>query len=249
MQPNGFHASNERQVNVSRTHPLFTLTRHVTVVWQCLIAGLLLFATHAFAEAPVVAGKFLRSDGVVVTAIELEAGSVMRTGVMCWFDMSDGTHIQPPRPNKSLSCVVRIKDSAAEIYWYRSDALPVANRVERFDGYSFVDITTPGRRWLSPLIHTSDHLLSYLVTIALFVWPLMIGRKILRATPKIGWRRFLRVFWIVVGVFLTLFYSVFITMYSAISPPIFLALLTFTVAMYWQIKKSIQSKWSRLPTS
>ena len=242
MQPDGFHASNERQMNVSRTHALFTLTRHVTVARQCLIACLLLFATNASAEAPVVAGKFLRSDGVVVTAIELEIGSVMRTGVMCWFDMSDGTHIQPPRPNKSLSCVVRIKDSTAEIYWYPSDVRPIASRVERYDGYSFVDMTTPGRRWLSPLIHTSDHLVSYLVTIALFAWPLMIGRKILRATPKIGWRRFLRIFWIVVGVSLTLIYSVFLTMYSAISPPIFLVLLSFAIAMYWKIKKFLQRR-------
>lgn len=242
MQPNGYHTSNERQVKAGRTHALFTLAQRLTVIRQCLIAGLLLFATNAFAEAPVVVGEFKRSDGVVVTAIELETGSVMRTGVMCWFDMSDGTHIQPPRPNKSLSCVVRIKDSTAEIYWYPSDVHPIASRVERFDGYSFVDITTPGRRWLSPFIHTNDHLLSYLVTIALFAWPLMIGRKILRATPKIGWRRFLRFFWIVVGVFLTLVYSVFLTMYSAISPPIFLVLLSFTIVMYWQIRKIAQHR-------
>ena len=233
-------ASNERQVNASITRAFYSLAR--VVAQQCLSACLLFFAANAFAEAPIVAGKFQRSDGVIVTAFELEYGSVMRGGVMCWFDMSDGTHIQPRGPNRSLSCVVRVKDSTAEIYWYPSDMRPIASRVERYDGYSFVDITTSGRRWLSPIIHTSDHLLSYLVTIALFAWPLMIGRKILRATPKFGWWRLLRFFWIVVGVFLTLIYSVFLTMYSAISPPIFLGLLAFTIAMYWQIKKFIQQR-------
>lgn len=223
------------------THWKSSRTQIASVINKFLIVFLLYFATNAFADGPSASGNFKRSDGVVVTAIAFERGSIYRFGVECWFDMSDGTHIRPSRPNTG-SCVVRTTDSFAEIYWYPSDVLPIASRVERFDGYSFVDITTPGRRWLSPLIHTSDHLMSYLVTIALFAFPLMIGRKIIMATPKIGWRRFLRVFWIVFGVFLALFYSLMCTGYSAISPPIFLILLILTMVAYWQIRKFAQHR-------
>jgi len=212
-----------------------------TLIQGCLLAILMLLAAPAWAEAPYVAGKFTFSDGVVVTATELEMdGVIARTGVMCWLDLSDGKKVWLTRPKQSLSCVVRTHESMAEIYWYRSDALPIANKVERFDGYTFTDITTPARRWLSPLIHTGNHWLSYVVTIGLFIVPLRLGRRILQGSAETGPRRFLRVVWIVIGSLIAAVYSLVMTMYSAISPPIFLVLLGLSVLAYWQIRKRSQ---------
>ena len=227
-----------RNLSTSIGHPYVQIT--LPLVWS-LVLLLVSAGTHAFAEGPRVVGEFKRSDGVAVKAIEFEVdGVIARGGVMCWFDLSDGTQTKLSRPNNSRSCIVRTKDSTAEIYWYQSDLLPVANRVERFDGYTFIDITTPSRRWLSPLIHTSRHLLSYIVTIALFLFPLKFGVDALKTISKVGRGRVFRVFWIVLGVFFALFYSLICTMYSAVSPPIFLALLALTIVMYWQIKKFTQ---------
>ena len=181
----------------------------ITRLGWMLATCLLCLAPNAFAEsAPEAVGQFTRSDGVVLTAVEQGIDALFYfTGVSCWFTLPDGTHIAIPDQldavsippgERERSCVIRASDSSAEIYRYKSDALPVASRVLEFDGYTFTDVTTPGRRWLSPFLHTWDHLGDYLVTLAFLVALALlhlIGKWFVKPKPKRGWGLAVRSVW------------------------------------------------------
>ncbi len=183
MKPDGFHTNNKYSAGVSRTHSLFTLARRVILVCRFLVAGLMFstvntFASErsieikpysnglAYAEERYVSemGEFKRGDGRVVKAYreELYTAMAMPTGSACWFVLPDGKGI---RAHKLLAtCLLHTTGNAADLYWFDS-LLPMARKVQQFDGYVFVDVTTPGKRWLSIIIHLRAYLIQYLIAI------------------------------------------------------------------------------------
>lgn len=219
----------------------------IAALGRGLVACLLCLSTNAFADpAPVEVGAFTRSDGVVVKAMEWESHSFLTSaGTNCWFELSDGTRISVPEETgkKAVSpiswersCVVLVSDSVAEVYGFKSDARPVASRVLRFDGYMFSDVTTPGKRWLSPLIHTWGHIGDYLVPFTFFsVLVLLhwVGKSIIKPKPRQGWWGALRAAWFFCYVLL-IFVFVFLLLLAAIgwARPISPIVALFFVAIW-----------------
>jgi hypothetical protein len=86
--------------------------------------------------------------------------------------------------------VVRAVPAAVEVYQFPSTWVPIAGRVDRFDGYDLKDIT-PKRRFISPFVHLAGHWVAYLVVVGLAVI-FAAFYSALRAIPKRGWRVGLR---------------------------------------------------------
>lgn len=178
-----------------------------TVIGQFLVACILFVAANAFANNRPIEiksysnglayaeesdvsemGEFKRGDGGVVKAYreELFTAMAMPTGSACWFVLPDGTGIKAYKV--IATCLLETKGNAAEIYWFDS-LLPMASKVQQFDGYAFVDVTTPGKRWLSIIIHLRAYLVQYLVTILGFAaLASRVGKWIIaKPTPKRWW--------------------------------------------------------------
>lgn len=229
-------------ITIPGLHWLFTV---------CLLG----FATNAFADsAPETVGQFTRSDGVVLTAVEQQIDALFYfTGVNCWLTLPDNTQITVPHRSgagsmppgeRDRSCVIRVSDNSAEIYRYNSDVLPVANRILQFDGYTFTDVTTSGKRWLSPLLHTWDHLGDYLAVIAFFaVLALLhlIGKWFFKPRPERGWWLAVRSVWFISYV-LTALTCGFLLLFvvtgwsSPTSPLVFLVLFATGLLVFRSIK-------------
>ena len=233
----------------------------IAILGRILAICLLCIAPNAFADsAPEEVGKFTRNDGVVVTAVKQQIDSLFYfTGVSCWFSLPDGTNISVPNPavastlplgERERSCVIRASDSSAEIYRYKTDVLPVASRVLKFDGYTFTDVTKPGKRWLSPLVHTRDHLGEYLVVIALFTLLAilhLIWKWFVKLKPERGWWLVVRVVWFFCYALTTLI-CVFLLLFvvtgwaSSTSPLLFLIFFAVGFMPYRRLFKYVQSK-------
>lgn len=236
----------------------------ITRLGRMLATCLLCLAPNAFAgSAPEEVGKFTRSDGVVLTAVEQGIDTHFYfTGVSCWFTLPDGTHIaipdQPdaasmPPGERERSCVIRASDSSAEIYRFKSDALPVAIRVLEFDGYTFTDVTISGRRWLSPLLHTWDHIGDYLVVIAFFAVLAvlhLIGKRFVKPKPERGWWLAVRSVWFFCYALTTLICA-FLVLFvvtgwgSPTSPVVFLIFFAVGLISYRRLFKYAHSNWSK----
>lgn len=235
---------------------------HITIpvrhwLFAVCLSGLV---SHAFAgSAPEAVGQFTRNDGVVVTAIKQESNAILYfTGVSCWFALPDGSTIAVPQvprkasqPNEwDRSCVVHVSDTSAEIYRFKKDAFPIASRVLRFDGYKFTDITTRGKRWLSPLVHTWDHIADYLVVLLFFATLALLhqlGRKFIKSKPRQGWWLAIRAVWFFVYA-LTALICAFLVLFvvtgwgGPASPLVFLLFSAAGFMSYRKLSKHIQRK-------
>jgi len=209
-----------------------------------LLHGLILFvylATFApcsFAGQEI--GEFKRIDGTVVRATEEEFGSIFFVGYECGFEMPDGKRIDIPQYG-GVSCLISTKGNRAEIYIYPllKGRFPVATRVLQFDGYRFMDVTTPTKRWFSPLIHTGHYFVGYLVSIVIFSPFIFLCAALIRRTPAQGWWLVLRAVLIILGVFIALVYGIFASLYGPYSPLMFLILVAVGVPLYRMIRKFI----------
>lgn len=209
-----------------------------------LLLGLILFVYLAafspcsFAEQEI--GEFKRIDGTVVQVMEEEYGSISFVGYECWFEMPDGKRIDVPQHGGGSEggCLISTKGNRAEIYIYPllKGRFPVATRVLQFDGYQFIDVTTPTKRWFSPLVHTGHYFVGYLVSIAIFSPFIFLGSALIRRTPAQGWWLVLRAVLIILGVFIALVYGIFATLYGPYSPLIFLILVAAGVPLYRMIR-------------
>lgn len=157
----------------------------------CLICGILLATTPAFAHRPYerVAGTFQRVDGTAISIVRCYVdGIIAADPVSIQFRLLDGAAVAHT-PN-IFDAVVRPVTSGVEIYQFRTTWLPIASRVDLFDGYQLKDITS-SRRATSLIVHFTGHWVGYLVAggFAAFLVALYFG---LRAMPKRGWRAALR---------------------------------------------------------
>ena len=117
----------------------------------------------------------------------------------CTFLLPDGAAVSVGK--KHDLCLVRPIDSVAEIYRYETtfpfeSLLPFASRVEQFDGYNFMDVTTLGKRLFSSVIRVRAFYFEYLVTIVfftLFASLRIVGKRIIKPNPKELWLAFIRI--------------------------------------------------------
>lgn len=214
---------------------------YMRLIWVVL---LVLFSQSTYAAEPeLVVGQFQRDDGTTIRAIEMDMDGVIGfVGYMCWFALPDGKVIEDPfTPG---SCVVRAGDSGADVYNYpfSSRWFPVANRVLRFDGYQFTQVTQPWKYWLSPAIHTAHYFAGYLSALAIFTPFLVFGAWAVRTTPTRRWWMLLRVILIITGVFIAAVFGIFMDMYGPYSLGIWLPLVAIYFALYVRLRKTILAK-------
>jgi hypothetical protein len=156
-----------------------------------LICGVLLAATPAFAHRPYerVAGTFQRSDGTAISIVRHYVdGIIVADPVSIQFRLPDDKVVaQTPH---ILDAVVRSTASGVEVYQYRTTWLPMATRVDSFDGYELTDVTSR-RRARSILVHFAGRWGSYVLIggLATFLATLWLA---LRVMAKGGWRAPLR---------------------------------------------------------
>lgn len=205
---------------------------------------------------PEQVGTFTRSDGGLVTAFQMDDGSVMYTGTLCWFVLQDGSTVFVGKSGKAIkenpnrqerfyqACAVRNQDAAAEVYRYESAHWPVASLVQQFDGYRFVDVTTSGKRWLSPFVHISHYWIGYLINAAFLSFLIIIGARSIRKMPARGWGLASRILSVFLGIFIVGFFA-FIPMTSGPHSPEIQAILAVAgIMLYLTARKAIAKKRS-----
>jgi hypothetical protein len=155
--------------------------------YACLVCVILLPSFPAFAHRPYerVSGTFQRADGAAISIVRHHVDGITAADpVSIQFRLPDGVEVA--HTQYVFDAVVRPVPSGVEIYQFRTTWLPVASRVESFDGYELKDITS-SRRAGSLLVHFAGHWVAYLVKggFAGFFISLYFG---LHAMPKRGWR-------------------------------------------------------------
>lgn len=151
----------------------------------------MLTAWPTFAHRPYdrAAGTFERRDGTAVSIVRHYVdGIFFADPVSIQFRLPDGTNLA----STPYVCdvVVRAVPTAIEVYQFPSTWVPIAGRVDRFDGYDLKNITSE-RRFISPFVHLGGHWVAYLVVVGLAV--IFVGSySALREIPKRGWRVALR---------------------------------------------------------
>jgi hypothetical protein len=212
--------------------------KYIRLIWIVL---LVLFSNYTYAAEPeLVVGQFQRDDGTTIRAMEMDMdGVVAFVGFDCWFALPDGKEIRDPiTPG---SCVVSTGDSGADVYNfpYSSRWFPVANRVLRFDGYHFTQVTQPWKYWLSPAIHTAHYFNGYLIALAIFTPFLIFGVWVVNKTPTRRWWMLLRVILILTGVFIAAVFGVLMATGGSYSLGIWLPLVATYIAVYLWFRKRV----------
>jgi hypothetical protein len=213
-------------------------------------ASLLVCVLAAAAPAPATyfaheVGSFKRGDGELVTAFEKDYGSPVYTHTRCWFVLPDGTKLavddggraavegaQRP-PAQTRGCAIQLVGGGAEIYRYASSRLPIAASVQGFDGHAFTDVTTPEKRWRSPLVHVRRHWSGYLMTFVLLLPPLFLDALIARKTCGRGWWRTLRRLTIGTGLGLAGLNILLSSVFGSHSPLIHLLVAGSAMLLFW----------------
>jgi hypothetical protein len=152
-----------------------------------LMSMVMLTSWTAFAHRPYdrAAGTFERRDGIAVSIVRHYIdGIFFADPVSIQFRLPDGTNVASTP--YVFDAVLRAVPSAVEVYQFPSTWVPIAGRVDRFDGYDLRNIT-PERRLISPFIHLAGHWVEYLVVFGLGMIFVALYLA-LRAIPKRGWR-------------------------------------------------------------
>jgi hypothetical protein len=201
-----------------------------------LICGVLLLARSSFAHRPYerVAGTFQRTDGTAISIVRHHVdGIIAADPVSIQLRLPDGTEIA--HTTHIFDIVVRPVASGVEIYQFRTTWLPVASRVDSFDGYELKDITS-SRRGRSLLVHFAGHWVGYLVAVgfaALFV-VLYLG---LRAMPKRGWRAALRWVGFAFISFAAFIFAYDVLVFQPLSPLVLASCVAICAALYSFIRR------------
>ncbi len=240
------HDEQEKAIRPSPETPqVRTRTSLIAFFRLIWLASLAMISVGALAaETPQMVGKFVRSDGVVVSAIERDLDGVVGfTGYTCWFELPDGTKIYPPEHpyGKAGSCVVRTSRTGADVYSFPipSWTFPVANSILHFDGHQFEHVETPWKYWASPVVHTAHYFLGYSIAVLVFTPCLFIGDRLIRSAPWRGYWKWLRVFLILLGVGIAYIYGVFLSLFGPLALWVSLALLAIWAVLYWWTRKRI----------
>jgi hypothetical protein len=200
------------------------------------VCAILLMAMPVFAHRPYehIAGTFQRSDGKTITIVlRYVDGIVVSDPVSVQFRLPDGIEVaHTPRANDAI---VRYVPSAIEIYQFPSNWIPVADRVDSFNGYVLQDITS-SRRTISPLIHFANYWLGYLVTLGIALFYVSIWHR-LQTKPQRKWQAVSRV---AAFTFLVL-YAYYLLMFAPISPLVVIVCVSIFTLIYGLIRKKWQA--------
>jgi hypothetical protein len=133
------------------------------------------------------AGRIKRGDGVMVRAVKYYVDGILgEDPVSVQFRSTDGTLIAATGFTRD-TVVVKNLNEGFEIFFFATDQVPVARKVERFDGFVLKDSTTVAKRATSPLLHTAMHWREYLFVLMSLAL-LLVARRLGHFFPKGGWR-------------------------------------------------------------
>lgn len=143
-------------------------------------------------------GQFERGDGAVINAGISKTGVMLNPATKCSFVFPDKTRLSVGK-DQSI-CLVRTKGSFALIYRYEAtfpleSFFPFASKVEKYDGYDFVDITTARTRLTSAIVHVQTFSRDYLYLVALvliLVFLRLANQWIVKQDSEKWWLAFVR---------------------------------------------------------
>jgi hypothetical protein len=190
-----------------------------------LLSLFLLTASRAFAHRPYEhrIGELRRDDGQTVSIFECYVdGIIMSDPVSIQFRLPNGTNIASTA--YTADAVVRGGASIAEVYQFNSFLVPVANRVQRFDGYSLSDGMTSPKRLLSPLFHLISHWGYYAMLLGVAMFLAATG-YFLSSSPKEGGWLWIRAFGYFGLVVITPIYLLFTLVFVLMGPVSFTILV------------------------
>jgi hypothetical protein len=204
----------------------------------CLIV-LALPPVFAHRDYEHVAGTFQRKDGTTISVVQHYGDGILGPDpVSVRFRLPDGTEIA--QTAYILDAVaVRSLPFAVEIYQYPDHWVPVASRVQAFDGYRMSEVT-PDRRFASVFVHFRGHALAYFVTVA--IGASFVGLLIaLLRMPTQGWRAPLR--WIGFGfvAIAGVFYLYGVLVFGPVSPLVLMAIGIVLIVVVNLISRKRQS--------
>lgn len=208
---------------------LFQL-KYIFFVCAILLMAMPVFAHRSYEH---IAGTFPRNDGKIITIVlHYVDGIIASDPVSIQFRLPDG--IEVAHTHRANDAIVRYVPSAVEIYQFSSNWLPVADRVNSFDGYVLQDITS-SKRTISPLIHFANYWLGYLVTFGIAIFYVSICHR-LQTKPQRKWQAVLR--W-AAFTFLAL-YAYYLLMFAPISPLVVIVCVSIYTVIYGLIRKKWQ---------
>lgn len=182
-----------------------------------LISGVLLAAVPAFAHRPYerAVGTFERNDGVPVVVVRHYVdGIIAKDPVSIQFRLPNGSELaRTPHVRDALTQSV---GSEIEVYQFHGNWLPVANRVDSFDGYELREITSE-RKGRSILVHFARHWLRYLI----FIGALTLFARVVfpsRHSADRPKRKFVKVFGVVAISILNFLFIYDLLIFEPISP-------------------------------
>jgi hypothetical protein len=129
----------------------------------CLICGA--FARGEFRIcAPTLrarGGTFQRADGTAISIVRHHVdGIIAADPISIQFRLPDGAEVA--HTPHIFDAVVRPVKSGVEVYQFRTTWLPIASRVDLFDGYQLKEITS-SRRASSLIVHFTGHWVGYVI--------------------------------------------------------------------------------------
>jgi len=220
------------------------------VISRFLAVSMVFFSINAYASQDQYQdGRFTRNDGTVVTILKHKA---MPIGAHFYtFQLADGKSISTS--DEDYRSVIRAglydfilinHGSMVEIYGYGfrgSHLPPIATQVQRFDGYTFTDIMTPGKQWLSPLIHLRGHIVGYCLATAILLIQLKFWITLYKATPSGYLWGVPKIMWVLSGLVIGGFYlrSMF---FFSLSPVLIVLGAIFIIVLYQQIRKLMRGR-------
>ncbi len=149
----------------------------VAILWFSIVTAL----AHSPYERN--AGSFRRDDGVTVSIVRYYQDGIFGADpVSVRFRLPDGSELA--RTSFVFDAAVRPVSLGIEVYQFTGTWLPIANRVEIFDGHELKNITT-NRRWASPLFHFTGDWVAYVITIS-FALLLAVSFRRVGMRPKHG---------------------------------------------------------------
>jgi hypothetical protein len=200
-----------------------------------LIACLLVLAPRLLAHAPyeVPAGTFTRSDGRKVTIVKYYVDGIFGGDpVSVKFRLADGSEVaQTELTTDTTDATVRHTTRGIEIYQFPSGWIPLARRIDLFDGFALTEITAQRNSWDSFMAHMKDHWREYAVLLGAGA-ALVALFFALHAVPSRGTLKVLRVLGFVCLAVVAGVYCLVVLVVS--SPPIvlvFLLVLVFAILL------------------
>jgi hypothetical protein len=209
----------------------------MTTKLSLVLASLILpLASPALAHRPYEhpAGEVKRRDGTQITIVNCYTDGIIGTDpVSVQFRLPDGTILAKTDPTYDVA-IRHPEPEIVEVYQFNGTFIPIAHRVQRFDGYALSDV--PSTALGSALVHTIHNSLAYTITLASAVLLIAIWISA-RWIPSRGWLAAARVVALGFATIGTVYYLLVIAM-APLSLPILLALGFICFLLYISLRRA-----------